>query len=82
MVPREKNLRLAAIFEPGKPLRPVWFQLGRRQHKVQQVTYHWRDQHGESERLHFTVSDGEALYELIYDLQAQSWSLHAQGATE
>jgi len=80
MLLRGKKVRLAAIFEPGKPLRPVWFELNRRQHKVQQTTYRWRDRVGETDLLHFTVSDGEALYELVYNLAEQSWTLHAQAA--
>jgi hypothetical protein len=80
MVLRGKKVRLAAIFEPGKPARPVWFELNRRQHKVLQTTYRWQDRIGEAELLHFTVSDGEALYELIYNLDEQDWTLHAQAA--
>jgi hypothetical protein len=80
MVLRGKKVRLAAIFEPGKPVRPVWFELNRRQHKVLQTTYRWQDRIGEAELLHFTVSDGEALYELIYNLDEQDWTLHAQAA--
>jgi len=80
MVLRGRKVRLAAIFEPGRPIRPVWFELNRRQHKVLQTTYRWQDQVGETELLHFTVSDGEALYELIYNLDEQSWTLHAQKA--
>jgi hypothetical protein len=78
MVLRGKKVRLAAIFEPGKPVRPVWFELNRRQHKVLQTTYHWQDRVGDAELLHFTVSDGEALFELIYNLKEQHWSVHAQ----
>jgi hypothetical protein len=80
MVLRGKKVRLAAIFEPGQPIRPVWFELNRRQHKVLQTTYRWQDRIGETELLHFTVSDGAALYELIYNLDEQNWTLHAQAA--
>lgn len=80
MVLRGRRIRLAAIFEPGQPIRPVWFELNRRQHRVRQTTYQWQDQVGDTSLLHFTVSDGEALYELIYNLSEQSWTLHAQDA--
>jgi hypothetical protein len=80
MVLRGQKIRLAAIFEPEKPIRPVWFELNRRQHKVLQTTYRWQDQVGDTPLLHFTVSDGAALFELIYNLKEQSWTLHAQAA--
>jgi hypothetical protein len=76
-----RRIRLAAIFEPGKPVRPVWFELNRRKHTLQDPTYRWQDQMGEATLLHFTVSDGEALYEIVYNTSDQSWTLHEQQAT-
>jgi hypothetical protein len=75
---REDNVRVAAIFEPGKRIRPVWFERNRRQHRVVETTYCWRDQVGDTLRIHFTVSDGEALFELIYSPVAGNWTLRDQ----
>jgi len=75
-----RRIRLAAIFEPGKPVRPVWFELDRRKHTLQEATYRWQDRLGEGTLLHFTVSDGQALYEIIYNPVEQSWTLHEQQA--
>lgn len=71
------RIRLAAIFEPGKPVRPVWFELNHRKHTLQKPTYSWQDRCGNATLLHFTVSDGEALYELVYNTSDQIWSLEA-----
>jgi SOS-response transcriptional repressor LexA len=38
-----KKIRLAAIFEPGKPVQPVWFELNRRKHTLQKPSYSWQD---------------------------------------
>jgi hypothetical protein len=81
MVVRGEEVRVAAIFEPGKRIRPVWFERNRRQHKVVETTYSWRDQIGDTPLLHFTVSDGEALFELIYNLRDGTWALQDQQAT-
>lgn len=73
-----KAVRIAVLFEPGKKARPVWFELGHRQHRLQPVSYHWQDRVGERQLLHYAVSDGEALYELVFDPADQSWTIHEQ----
>ena len=75
-----RRIRLAAIFEPGKAVRPVWFELDRRKHTLQAPTYRWQSRAGEATLLHFSVSDGEALYEIVYNPVDQSWTLHEQRA--
>lgn len=73
-------VRVAAIFEPGKRIRLVWFERNRRQYKVVQTTYSWRDRVGDTPLHHFMVTDGEALFELIYNPLQGSWTLVAQKA--
>jgi hypothetical protein len=69
-------IRVAAIFTPGQRIRPVWFDWRRRQHRVLETTYIWKEQVGDTVLLHFSVTDGGALYELIYDTADQNWTLH------
>lgn len=80
MISGEK-IRVAAIFEPGKRIRPVWFERNRRQHRVVETTYFWKDKMGEKPLVHFAVSDGAALYELIYSPLDGSWTLASQQAS-
>jgi hypothetical protein len=68
-------IRIAAVFTPGQRLKPVWFDWRRRQHRVLETTYSWREQVGETVFLHFSVTDGGALYELVYNTAEQSWRL-------
>ncbi|CAH2030266.1 hypothetical protein [Trichlorobacter ammonificans] len=68
-------IRVAVIFGPGRTITPVWFEWRRRKHAISQTTYTWSDTVGETTRLHFSVSDGEALYELVYSTADQSWNL-------
>ena len=77
---RGDGVRVAAIFEPGRRIRPVWFERNRRQHRVVETTYCWRDHVGDTAFLHFAVSDGEALFELIYNLKDGTWTLRDQQA--
>lgn len=68
-------VRVAAIFTPGLRVRPVWFEWRRRKHTVTDLPYFWRDSLGEAMRLHFAVSDGSNLFELMFDTSDQSWTL-------
>lgn len=75
-----RPVRVAVIFEPGKQARPVWFERGRRQHMISQTTYCWRGEAGGHDLVHYAVTDGEDLYELVYDPTDQAWSLYEQQA--
>ena len=78
MMLRGDPVRIAVIYEPGKRIRPVWFELNRKQHRIVETTYHWRDKIGEVPYLHYAVTDGEVLYELIFNPLEQIWTLNAQ----
>jgi hypothetical protein len=77
MIAGDTTIRLAAIFEPGKRIKPVWFELNHRKHTILQTTYAWKNRVGDVTFLHFTVTDGEALYELVFNAAEQSWTLNA-----
>lgn len=68
-------LRVAAIFSPGGKITPKWFELNRRKHEIRETTYFWQDRAGDTPRMHYAVSDGEALYELVYNTCDQTWTL-------
>lgn len=68
-------IRIATIFTPGERIKPVWFDWRRRQHRILQTTYSWQEQVGGTTFLHFAVTDGGALFELVYNTKEQSWRL-------
>ena len=72
----KEPIRLAAIFTPGQRVKPVWFDWRRRQHKILETTYVWKEQVGDTVLLHFSVSDGGALYDLVYNTGDLSWHVH------
>lgn len=71
-----ESVRVAAVFTPGRAIRPVWFDWNRKKHTVVETTYSWREKSGETILIHFAVADGQALYELVYDTHNQSWTLY------
>ena len=72
-----EHIRVAVIHGPGNKLRPVWFDWKRQKHAVQEVTYHWRHKSGDDLILHYSVTDGVTLFELIYNATAQTWILES-----
>lgn len=69
-------LRVAVIFSSGGKVTPKWFELNRRKHEITETTYFWRDRIGDVPLMHYAVSDGEALYELVFNTCEQTWSLN------
>jgi len=69
------GIRVAVVFGPGVKIKPVWFDLNRKQHTIQQITNSWRDKKGETAFIHFLVTDESALYELVYNMADASWRL-------
>lgn len=70
-----ENIRVGVVHGPGARIRPVWFDLNRRKHKILQITNVWRDRCGETQLIHFHVADEGALYELVYNLTTTIWDL-------
>ena len=79
-MPARESIRVAVIFEPGRRLRPVWFDRKNQRCQVKEITYAWQDRLGDKVLQHFTVTDGEALYELIYSAADGTWVLGSQQA--
>ena len=72
----KEPIRIATIFTPGRQLKPVWFEWHCRKHTILETTYFWKEKVGNSLLLHYSVTDGEAMYELIYNTAEQSWILN------
>ncbi len=75
MKPLNTPLRVATIFSPGPTIRPIWFEWRRQKRTIKEVTYSWQEKTGQATLLHYCVTDGETLYELVYDTTRQTWFL-------
>ncbi len=56
-------------------MRPVWFAWGGKRHAITAITCAWNERDGALVHRYFSVSDGEALYELRFDARALRWHL-------
>jgi hypothetical protein len=70
-------VRVGAVFGPGNRIKPVWFDWQQKKHSVQEITYRWQECDGDTTTLHFAVSDGADLFELVYNTGNQLWLLAA-----
>ena len=65
--------RVVVVFDPGRTIKPAWFDLQNSKHALLETTYTWTDLKGSAKRLHFSVRDEGALYELTCDTAEQAW---------
>jgi len=70
-----ESVKVAAIFAPGCKIKPVWFEWRRQKHAITEMSYFWKDHEGAATLLHFAVSDGSNLFELIFNASDQNWTL-------
>lgn len=70
-------VRVGAVFGPGNQIKPVWFDWKQKKYNVREITYRWHEHEGDVTSLHFAVSDGIDLFELVYNTGNQLWLLAA-----
>ena len=77
-----ENVKVYAIYQEDgnqkishKRLRPLMFIWRNREYQVRDITYVWRENQGQSEVYHFTVSDGASIFELAYHAHSLDWKL-------
>ncbi len=66
-------IKVMAVFDGN--VRPVKFKWKGRVYPVKEITHSWRSRDGGRAFVHFSVSDGQSLYELVYDTAELKWML-------
>ena len=64
-----------AAFGRSIRLKPLRFTWSDRQVDIKEVTYEWTTSEGTSRLLHFSVTDGNTLYELSFNTDSILWKL-------
>ena len=72
----DETVTVAAVFSPGT-IRPVWFTRQGRQVRIREVAFTWKTREGSTPILHFSVSDGQGVFELRYNTGTYAWRLAA-----
>ena len=67
-------IEVCAVFSRGG-IRPVWFSWNNRQVRVRETTFTWKTREGRAVVIHFSVTDGQGLYEICYNAETLGWRL-------
>ncbi len=73
----EESIQVGAIFGNIKKIKPVWFIWNKNRYNIKDVTYSWMSKEGKDTIYFFSVTDGNALYELSYNASNLVWKLVA-----
>ncbi len=68
-----ERVDVIAVFDAG--VRPVKFKWKGRVYPVKETTYTWTSMEGSARLIHFSVTDGACLFEIIYNTSTLKWSL-------
>jgi len=68
------SIKVAAVFSGGE-IRPVWFSRNGRQVRVRETAFTWKTREGRATILHFSVTDGQGLYEICYNMETLGWKI-------
>lgn len=69
----KEDVKVMAVFENGP--RPVKFKWRGKVYPVKEITYTWKSSEGDSQIIHFSITDGVTLYGLSYNQTTMKWSL-------
>lgn len=70
-----EQVSVLAAFGGKNRLRPLRFNWSGRQIHIKEITYEWTTMEGNRRLLHFSVTDGNSLYELCFDTTSVRWRL-------
>ena len=70
-----ETINVVASFGLPYKIKPVRFQWSGRLRDVKDITYTWKTKEGQSSIYHFSVTDGNALYELSFNTTSLVWRL-------
>ena len=70
-----ERVAVMAVFSGAYGLKPLKFKWTERVIPVKDITYSWIDMEGKNKVYHFSVTDGNSLYELSFNTGSLIWKL-------
>ena len=67
-------IKVAAVFE-GATIKPKWFTWVNKKFEVKKIAMTWKSYDGAARIIHFSVSDGNSLYEISFNNKTYEWRL-------
>lgn len=75
MIEIRERIFVIAAFGRSIKLKPLRFRWCSRQIDIKDITYEWTTSEGAGRLLHFSVTDGNTLYELSFNTDSIQWTL-------
>ncbi len=69
-----ESISVGVVFSRGM-VKPVWFSRHGTRTRIQEITFTWKTLEGDAPILHFSVTDGQGLYEICYHTATFSWRI-------
>jgi hypothetical protein len=70
-----ETISVIASFGLPYRIKPVRFRWSGKLFEVRDITYSWQTREGQNRIYHFSVSDGQTLYELSFDTSSLLWRM-------
>jgi hypothetical protein len=70
-----ETISVIAAFGLPYRIKPVRFRWSGKLFEVKDITYAWQTKEGQNRLYHFSVSDGNTLYELSFDTSSLLWKM-------
>jgi hypothetical protein len=65
---------VGVVFSRGG-VKPIWFTWNGREIRIREVAFTWKIREGSASLLHFSVADGQGLYEIVYNAETFVWKI-------
>ncbi len=73
----EEDITVLASFGMPYRVKPLSFRWSGRTIEVKEVTYAWKTKEGQKDLHHFSVTDGNTLFELTFDPVSLLWKIES-----
>ena len=70
----DEPIKVAAVFF-REEVKPVWFSRRGTQIKIKETAFTWKSREGSAVILHLSVTDGQGLYEVCYNMESLGWRI-------
>ena len=71
------DITVLAVFGMPFHIKPLSFTWSGRTIEIREVTYTWKTKEGQKDLHHFSVTDGNTLYELTFDAVSLLWTIES-----
>lgn len=72
-----EGISVLAAFDMPYRVKPLSFTWSGRTIEIKEVTYTWKTKEGQKDLHHFSVTDGNTLYELTFDAVSLLWKIES-----